>query len=100
MNFIKEQHSEIYLPLIKAQPVGERKKDNAPFLVGSGFILIAEDDSTVRHLTKQLLEDAGYTVIEAFDGEDVIDKFNNSKEKIDLLLLDTVMPKKTEKKHI
>lgn len=88
---------EIYLPLIKTQPAHERKEDNAHFLVGSGFILLAEDDSSLRHLTKQLLEDAGYTVIEAFDGEDVIDKFNNSKEKIDLLLLDTVMPKKDGK---
>jgi len=37
-------------------------------------------------LAKQILEDAGYTVIEALDGEHVIDKFNNSKERIDLLL--------------
>lgn len=48
-------------------------------------------------MAKQILEDAGYTVIEALDGEHVIDKFNNSKERIDLLLLDTVMPKKERK---
>lgn len=47
--------------------------------------------------TRQILEGAGYSVIETSDGEDVIDKFNNSKEKIDLLLLDKIMPKKDGK---
>ena len=88
---------EIYLPLIKTQTTQERKKEDIPFLAGSGVILMAEDDTTVRQLTKQILEDAGYTVIEAFDGEDVIAKFNGNKEKVDLLLLDTVMPKKDGK---
>jgi PAS domain S-box-containing protein len=88
---------EIYLPLIKAQATKAKKKEDIPFLLGSGVILMGEDDTTVRQLTRQLLEDAGYTVIEAFDGEDVIAKFNDNKERIDLLLLDTVMPKKDGK---
>ncbi len=88
---------EIFLPLIRAQATRERKKEEIPFLTGSGVILMAEDDTTVRQLTKQLLEDAGYTVIEAFDGEDVIAKFNDNREKVDLLLLDAVMPKKNGK---
>jgi CheY-like chemotaxis protein len=88
---------EIFLPLIRAQATRERKKEEIPFLTGSGVILMAEDDTTVRQFTKQLLEDAGYTVIEAFDGEDVIVKFNDNREKVDLLLLDAVMPKKNGK---
>ena len=88
---------EIYLPLIKAEAAQKMEKKDVPFLFGSGVILMAEDDNAVRQLTKQILEDAGYTVIEAFDGEDVIAKFNGNKEKIDLLLLDTVMPKKDGK---
>jgi PAS domain S-box-containing protein len=88
---------EIYLPLIRTQVAIENKKEEIPFLPGSGVILMAEDDTTVRQLTKQLLEDAGYIVIEAFDGEDVVLKFSENKEKIDLLLLDTVMPKKDGK---
>ncbi len=88
---------EIYLPLIKGSAAREHKKEVIPFLAGSGVILMAEDDTAVRQLTKQVLEDAGYTVIEAFDGEDVIIKFNENKDIIDLLLLDTVMPKKDGK---
>jgi CheY-like chemotaxis protein len=88
---------EIYLPLIKGRFEKEQKKEVIPFLAGSGVILMAEDDTAVRQLTKQVLEDAGYTVIEAFDGEDVITKFSENKDVIDLLLLDTVMPKKDGK---
>ena len=88
---------EIYLPLIRAQASVEKKREEIPFLMGSGVILMAEDDTTVRHLVKQLLEDGGYTVIEAFDGEDVVTKFNENNDKVDLLLLDTVMPKKDGK---
>jgi len=88
---------EIYLPLIRAQASVEKKREEIPFLMGSGVILMAEDDTTVRHLVKQLLEDGGYTVIEAFDGEDVVAKFNENNDKVDLLLLDTVMPKKDGK---
>lgn len=88
---------EIYLPLIDAQMTHKHKKEDVPFRIGTGIILMAEDDIEVRQLTRQILEDAGYRVIEACDGEDVITKFNNNKEKIDMLLLDTVMPKKDGK---
>ena len=88
---------EIYLPLIRAQATTEKKEMDKSFLMGSGVILMAEDDTTVRQLTKQILEDAGYTVIESFDGDDVIAKFTDNKDRVDLLLLDTVMPKKDGK---
>ena len=41
-----------------------------------------------------MLEGHGYTVIEAVDGEDAIDKFRENKDKIHLLLFDVVMPNK------
>jgi two-component system cell cycle sensor histidine kinase/response regulator CckA len=43
---------------------------------------------------KHLLEEYGYNVIEAADGEDAINKFYINKDKIQLLLFDVIMPKK------
>ena len=63
---------------------------------GTEAILIAEDNKEVRHLIKNILIEFGYTVIEAKDGEDAINKFNKQKD-IDLLVLDSVMPKKNGK---
>ncbi len=64
---------------------------------GSETVLLAEDDSTVRELTRSVLEDFGYTVIEAVDGEDAVNKFHESRKPVDLLVLDIVMPKKKGK---
>ena len=45
-------------------------------------------------LMKEVLEKFGYTVIEAIDGEDAVRKFKENKDKIQLLILDVIMPKK------
>jgi len=63
---------------------------------GNEIILVAEDNKEVRHLIKNILVEFGYTIIEAKDGEDAINKFNKQKT-VDLLILDSVMPKKNGK---
>jgi CheY-like chemotaxis protein len=63
---------------------------------GSGHetILLAEDDETVRNMAMSLLESFGYDVIAAVDGEDAVQKFLESRELIQLLLFDVIMPNK------
>ena len=84
----------IYLPLIEAEV--ERKKPEAHIIHkgGTETILIAEDDEDIRKLTKTVLEGHGYTVIEAVDGRDAVEKFSANKDKIHLLLFDIMMPNK------
>jgi len=53
-----------------------------------------EDDSEVRKATKAMLEEFGYSVIEAVDGVDAMMKFRLHHDTIDLLLLDVIMPGK------
>jgi DNA-binding response OmpR family regulator len=48
----------------------------------------------LRKLTRVTLTEFGYTVIEAMDGEEAITKFIENKDRIDLILLDLIMPKK------
>jgi PAS domain S-box-containing protein len=64
---------------------------------GKEVILVAEDNTEVRQLTKEVLEESGYTVLEARDGWDAIEKFAQNKDKINLVILDVVMPKKNGK---
>ena len=84
----------IYLPLIEAEV--EMKKPEAHIIHkgGAETILIAEDDEDIRKLTKTVLEGHGYTVIEAVDGQDAVEKFSANKDKIHLLLFDIMMPNK------
>lgn len=84
----------IYLPLVKRK-AEEKKAPEAPApIVGSETVLVAEDDATVRKLSKTLLETFGYKVIEAVDGEDAVQKFTENKDMIHLLILDVMMPRK------
>jgi len=54
-------------------------------------ILLVEDDETMRTLTRQLLQEHGYTVIEADDGKSALERVQSHPDPIDLLLTDVVM---------
>jgi CheY-like chemotaxis protein len=88
----------VYLPFIRSE-VEEQEESvvvEAP-KGGTETILIAEDDEGVRILSKDVLGRAGYTLIEAADGEEAIERFGEYEEEIHLLLLDVIMPKKNGK---
>lgn len=86
---------KIYLPLIEAE-VKSTSEIMPPVssVNGTETILIAEDDTSVRNLTKKLLQGHGYRVIEAGDGEAAIKEFLSNKDIIQLVILDIIMPKK------
>ncbi len=82
----------IYFPVIKSiaesiEPSFELTRG------GKETILVAEDDEDVRFFVKDILGEHGYTVIEAVNGNEAIERFNEHKG-ISLLVLDTVMPRK------
>jgi len=54
-------------------------------------ILLVEDDELMRSLTKQMLEEHGYTVLEARDGKTALDILASNHTAIDLMLTDVVM---------
>ena len=54
-------------------------------------ILLVEDDEIMRSLTRKLLEEHGYRVIEADDGKSALEWVNSHPDPIDLLLTDVVM---------
>ncbi len=85
----------IYLPEVTVTV--ERKKDvdiQSP-LGGAETILLVEDDQALRKLAGTLLDKYGYTVIEAIDGDDALARFNAYKKRIDLLITDVVIPKRS-----
>jgi two-component system, cell cycle sensor histidine kinase and response regulator CckA len=87
----------IYLPLTRTAPIKESIKPELPAKGGTETILVAEDDIAARNLARQILETFGYTVIEAVDGEDAVAKFIAHQDRIQLIILDVIMPKKNGK---
>lgn len=54
-------------------------------------ILLIEDESRIREMVKEYLENEGFVITEAVDGADGLDKFKNSE--FDMLVLDVMLPK-------
>ncbi|MBZ5689141.1 MAG: PAS domain S-box protein [Acidobacteriia bacterium] len=54
-------------------------------------LLLAEDDAIMRKLTRKMLEEHGFKVLEAVDGEAALDVISRNSTRIDLILTDVVM---------
>ncbi|MDO4938388.1 MAG: response regulator transcription factor [Lachnospiraceae bacterium] len=57
----------------------------------SAKILVVDDEERVRKLVKDYLSLKGYTVVEASNGQEAVEKFLGDKD-IDLIILDVMMP--------
>jgi len=88
---------QIYLPLTNSVPIQISKAVEHLPKTGTETILLAEDDTSARELTQEVLSTYGYNVIVAVDGEDAVVKFMQNKEKIQIVILDVIMPKKNGK---
>jgi len=84
----------IYLPLIQEEVEDTKGAEEPHSIHGKEIILLAEDQKEVRKSMKCILEEFGFTVIEAVDGQDAVDKFIMYKDKIQFLILDVIMPRK------
>ncbi|MFZ1206490.1 MAG: response regulator [Candidatus Acidiferrales bacterium] len=67
--------------------------DDKPVDGGSETLLVAEDHEGLRQLAYETLINLGYNVLLAVDGEDAVTQFEAHENKIDLALLDVVLPK-------
>ena len=54
-------------------------------------ILVADDEKEIRELLRLYLENSGYLVLEAEDGQQALELFRN--EPVDLCILDIMMPR-------
>lgn len=55
-------------------------------------ILVAEDEATIREFIVINLKRSGYEVIEACNGEDALRKYEENNGKVDVAILDVMMP--------
>jgi len=55
-------------------------------------ILFADDDKICLDVSVQMLQRLGYTVLEARDGKEAIEVYENNQDKVDLVILDMKMP--------
>ncbi len=56
-------------------------------------ILVVDDEQRMRKLIKDFLKQKNFNILEAEDGEQALKIFNENKNRMNLILLDVMMPK-------
>lgn len=87
---------KIYLPRVTGETAPKDERQDAGFedrFHGSETILLVEDEETLRKLVSSILEGYGYTVLSAGNGEEALQRLNDTQGIPRLLLTDVVMPK-------
>ncbi|MHB8109911.1 MAG: hybrid sensor histidine kinase/response regulator [Syntrophorhabdaceae bacterium] len=85
----------IYLPISTGHNSKEKTRQSSQTinkLLDKKFILVVDDESLVRELLKNVLGEYGAQVIEAENGEKGLEIYRQYGNKIDLIILDVIMP--------
>ena len=82
----------IYLPASEKKVPKENEAASAAIIKGRGTILLIDDEKMILDVGIELLEELGYTVQSAMRGQDAIGVFQRDRGKIDLIIMDMIMP--------
>ena len=85
----------LYFPPVASRPAAAAAppRDERPH--GHEILLIVEDEAAVRNLVASALRTDGYTMLLASSAEDALAIADSSRDPIDLLLTDAIMPGKS-----
>jgi len=84
---------KIYLPVAEQSCEDyDNEEGQSDLIRGAETILLVEDERAVRDLSKEILQECGYNVLEAANGREALDVIRRFEPKIDLLISDVVMP--------
>jgi PAS domain S-box-containing protein len=81
-----------YVPIVEGDPLVMSRKPEGGEDRGTETILLVEDEESIRRLAHRALSQAGYTVIDACDGEQALALAAGYAGPIHLLVTDVVMP--------
>lgn len=93
----------VFLPVIaEGAQEGETVQDGSQsqefvrqLIRGQETILIVEDEELLRSFTTEMLEDLGYNILVATNGEEALAVYAENSDSIDLVVSDMVMPEKS-----
>ena len=83
----------VYLPAGSRVTPEQDEKALEPVRGGTEIILLAEDHEGVRDMSREMLARLGYQVLLAADGEEAVRMVEAHRDRIDLVVLDVVLPK-------
>jgi len=87
----------LFFPKISQIHDKEKKITAKNDYIYSGLCLVIDDESIMRKVSSKIMSVIGFDVITANDGEEGLNVFFENKEKIKIIILDLMMPKKSGK---
>ena len=81
----------IYLPATEKKTEKLANKSET-VQMGTGTILLVDDEQVIADVTSKLIANLGYNVIVARSGMEAINIYKEKRSRIDLIILDIVMP--------
>lgn len=82
----------IYLKRAAGEPAQRLDEGAAASERGGETVLLVEDEASLRQMARHILEQQGYRVLDAGDGEEALRIFEDNRNSVDVLLTDVVMP--------
>lgn len=82
---------KMFLPTIEEKTLS--KTGSAEVVVGTGGVLLVDDEEILRDVGRELLENLGYRVYLAANGAQSLEVFSAHRKDISLVILDMIMPK-------
>jgi two-component system cell cycle sensor histidine kinase/response regulator CckA len=82
----------IYLPASDKAAEERIARPKAENIKGHETILLAEDEPVIAQVTTEMLKSLGYEVLNASTGEEAAEIYREHRERIDLVIMDMVMP--------
>jgi two-component system cell cycle sensor histidine kinase/response regulator CckA len=88
----------IFIPVDETPTARELRPavfDDLPVRGGTETILLADDHDGVCEMAQSVLKAKGYRVLLARDGEEAVEVFTANRDRISLVLLDVIMPRRS-----
>jgi PAS domain S-box-containing protein len=82
----------IYLPASRKKVQKEVEKTVPTVAMGTGTILLIDDEEMIIKVGEELLNELGYEVLSARSGQEAIELYQKNVGKIDLVIMDMIMP--------
>ncbi len=82
----------VYLPASEKKVLENRKPEGDTLKKGAGTVLLVDDEEIIIEVSEQLLKRLGYNVLTALNGKEAIKAYQENRDRIDIVVLDMIMP--------
>jgi CheY-like chemotaxis protein len=82
----------IYFPCSAVSVIGQQVPSVPPSYCGKGTVMFVDDEVSIVHWAKDMLEELGYSVVIFTNGPEALQVFKQNPDQFDVIVTDQTMP--------